>query len=424
MPSKASLSIVKWVILVFVFAITTDCLAQQRIWGVNGDPDAVDYAGWEPKENNVQMNLLKELGATYYRFSFHNLEEQDNKRIFGLIHDSASAQRIKLLPIIFKAPRPDLTYQENWQRGYDEGQSWARYVLGNNQDKKLYEVSHWELGNETSTASAEKDGRQIPMFRLVNRSGRVADGSDPMDWDEAPEFKGQAFQAMAGVLRGLYWGIKDTYKDKNKEVKILFGDVWRAFGYIEKIKAVGGENFFPGDILSWHWYTPSFGSFTKPFKNQWDVTRSPYDYAASIRPGLAAAGTKIDIWMTEVGREDCPKDVKNGCAPPKVGGSAMNRWNPDENWSVQSAEMTSLLQSLVGSDVPQIKAIFAYELYDKYLDKKDLTLDEKTYPEFTSQGFYGLVQRTKNYPRSDADLTRYIKKPVFDTFQSFIKSYP
>jgi hypothetical protein len=195
---------------------------------------------------------------------------------------------------------------------------------------------------------------------------------------------------MAGVLRGMYWGIKHAYRNHNREVKLLFGDHAQKFGYVRMIMDYGNARFFPGDILSWHWYSPSFGRFTEPLVPGNNATR-PSAYAASFGK---------DIWITEIGREEK--------VPPTygvLGGSSSNLWNENQNWKLQSDELMSALYEMVS--VPQVKGIFVYELYDGAPHLTGYPLAERV-----SQGFHGLV-----------NFGGY-RKDAFHMYRNFIANYP
>ncbi len=337
----------------------------QRVWGVNGQPNTGDYQAWIPSAVSQQLDYLNELGTQYYRVSFSE-SRNDPTVLDALVPASQNrANKVQIVPIVFVQPVPSAGYQSNYDAGYAQGKKWADYALS-----KGYVITHWELGNETSNAKTE--------VGEVNFFTRANSGMEASDWSD-DRFPG-AFDAMAGVLRGLYWGIKDSYRANGQSTNILFGDMWLHFGYVKKIMAVRGDNFFPGDMLAWHWYTPNFGGFTTPLVAGDDRTK-PSAYAASFGK---------DIWMTEVGREG---SVQGHAA----GGSA-------EGEQAQSSELEREVADLL--TVPQVKGIFVYELYDEADKFKNADPNEKM-----SQAYYGLVTSEKK------------RKLAFYTYKNIISAH-
>jgi hypothetical protein len=376
-----------------ILMFSVPALSAQQIWGINGHPDNQEYEVWLDNGSAVkkQFDLLNELGSNYYRVSFS--ESRNNPAILDRLVPLATnrSKKIQIVPIVFVQPIPSAGYQSNYDAGYAHGKKWADYAL-----EKGYRITHWELGNETSLTSI--NGRRL--FKMCD--ARLFDpvhckGLNAEEWSDAEEFPG-ATEAMAGVLRGLHWGIHDAYKAHGSTTSVLFGDTWTHFGYIRKIMSVGGANFFPGDVLSWHWYTPSFNGprgFTMPLVPG-DVTTRPSAYAASFGK---------DIWMTEVGREIKVKTSASDYLP--VGGSADNPYNGNENWSYQARQLQSQLEELM--TVPQVKAIFVYELYDE-----NITFSNASVAEKSSQAFFGLLNA---YPSQQ-------RKTAFYTYRDFIGSHP
>jgi hypothetical protein len=381
--ARTPLSLIRMALLALAVLFAQGAYAQ-RVWGINGHPDNVEYLVWEnPEAARQQFDHLNELGCSHYRVSFS--ESLDDPRILDHLVPLSQqrAQKIQIVPVIFTAVKPSAGFQKNYDAGYAQGRKWATYALD-----RGYVITHWELGNETSLASI--DGKRLFALRK-DAVGKDLDPTHPANWIDSADFPG-ATQAMAGVLRGLYWGVKDTYSARNASTKILFGDLWIHFGYVRKLMAVGGANFLPADILSWHWYTPSFGSFTQPLKGNNPAT-APASYAASFGK---------DIWMTEVGRE-----IKVAVSPTEwapVGGSADNPYNGNENWASQSSELMSQLNNLV--TVPQIKGIFVYQLFDENRSFVNASTAQKS-----SQAFHGLF---------NADGYR---KTAFYTYRDFIRAH-
>ena len=372
----------------------------QRVWGVNGHPDDSDYAVWNnPEEIRKQLDYLKELGSPYYRISFS--ASKNDPRILKWLVDEIHARqdKVKLVPVVFADVVPSAGYQSNYDAGYAQGKRWAEFALSLPGSQNI--ITHWELGNETSLARF--NGK--PMFGLVtDGQGKVV--GNPLRTDGWEDKIPGSTEAMAGMLRGLYWGIKNAYKAP-ATTQILFGDLWIHFGYVQKLKEVRGAQFLPADILSWHWYAPRFGSFTAPLVAG-DRTTSPAAYASRF-------GKKI--WVTEIGRED--KAIQDGKEFP-IGGSATNLYNTNQNWAYQADALMGELNDLVGE--PAVTGIFVYQLYDETLKLQKAPLLEKV-----SQEYHGLVSGeilSTPVPAGQLPKVARYRKNAFYTYRDYIRSHP
>ena len=389
-----------------LIALSAFQVQAERVWGVNGHPNYQEYRVWLPAEVKRQYDYLDDLGAGYYRVSFSE-SKNDPSVLASLFPESRNhTPPIQLLPIIFVDPVPSAGYQSNYDAGYAHGKRWADYALNAG-----FNITHWELGNETSLASIKVRDRSsndpnatkmVPMFKKCD--GCL--GINESEWTYASEFPG-AYDAMAGVLRGMYWGVKNAYKARGKSVTLLFGDTWAHFGYVRKIMSVRNANFFPGDVLSWHWYSPSFNNSSKGF-----TTPLIPGYSNTI-PAILAKGFGKDIWMTEIGREDKQR-LANGTYRP-IGGSAVNVTSPDQNWSFQATELQALLNDLI--TIPEIKAIFVYQLYDEKYTFATSSMELRS-----SQAYYGLV--AIDGLNMQENNINYYTKDAFITYKNFIRVHP
>lgn len=214
----------------------------QRVWGINGHPDENEYLVWNrPEEARRQFGYLDELGVTHYRVSFS--ESKNDPRILCHLLEPMRGRprKIEVIPVVFAEVVPSAGYQSNYDAGYAQGKKWAEYSLKNG-----YLIRYWELGNETSLAKY----RDIPLFVL--KPG--GDATNPDHWaDNVQQGMNGAIESMAGMLRGLYWGLKDAHGRQGVSTQILFGDTWMNFGYVRKLMRVRmstGPGFLPADILS------------------------------------------------------------------------------------------------------------------------------------------------------------------------------
>ena len=352
-------------------------------WGLCGHPNLSSYASWDAPSRQKQLTNLQDLDCNVYRVSF------DYKPPYpGLMADivpGMQAQGIQVLPILpldLKAVAGANTYSTIYTSNYNRALSWANYAITNS-----YQLPYWELGNE------------LENMGLVTTQG---DGSSETQFPDATP---GGFEGIRASLNGAYNGLKDAYAIARTAgtttitPKMLYGAAWRHWGLLKKIQIANGATPVPWDVLSWHWYTPSFGGFTAVITTSGSSSygRTPVQCLSDFRK-QNAPGEPMDIWITEVGRS---LHIA-GYGP--VGGSCTSYVNPatSQDWALQATELAATIDDL--KTVPSVKAIIVYEMYDE----PQVFTGNDAPPE----AYFGLVTSLNG-----------TRKNAFFTYQSKIVSY-
>jgi hypothetical protein len=347
-----------------------------KIWGVCGHPTQPDYASRLTANVATQMSDLKAVGAGYYRVS---VEGQSPSYLDYLMPQATTAGITLLLdlPVSLVATN---NAQTNYNNNYAIGYNWAAYAIS-----KGYAMPYWELGNEPENA--------------INVSV-LGDGASPAQF---PDKTAGGFVAIASGLQGAYDGVKQAYADGRASGKTtitpqcLIGMCFRHWGLLAKIQAYDGE--LPCDIISWHWYGPTYGDFNAPVSapGQPDDGRSAAACLADFKSKTNPA-QPMDVWITETNRSQ----VINGSF---YNGSTGSLTTP--RTSQDFADEATALKATCDSfkKAANVKAVFAYELYDEVL------ADQSTTALLASQGYFGLITGLNG-----------TKKAAFTTFQTEISS--
>ena len=347
-----------------------------KIWGVCGHPVQPDYASYLAANVATQMSDLQAVGAGYYRVSV----EGQGPAYLDYLAPQATTAGITLLldlPVSLVAAN---NAQTNYNNNYTIGYNWAAYAIS-----KGYAMPYWELGNEPENAS---------------NVSVLGDGSSPAQF---PDKTPGGFVAIASGLQGAYDGVKQAYTDGRASglttitPQCLIGMCFRHWGLLAKIQAYDGD--LPCDIISWHWYGPTYGDFNAPVNalGQPDNGRSAAACLADFKSKTNPT-QPMDVWITETNRSQ----VINGSF---YNGSTGSLTTPKTSQDF-AAEATAL-QATCDSfkKAANVKAVFAYELYDEVL------ADSSSTSLLASQGYFGLITGLNG-----------TKKTAFTTFQTEISS--
>jgi hypothetical protein len=347
------------------------------VWGVCGHPTQPDYASWLPANVTTQMNDLKAIGAKFYRVSFQG---STYPSILDTVAPPAQAAGITLLPNLPVSYVPANNAQTNYNTNYTIGYTWASYAIS-----KGYAMPYWELGNEPENT---------PNLNTLG------DGSSPLNFtDKIPG----GFVATAAGLQGAYDGIKQAYTDGRSAgtttitPQCLMGMCYRHWGLLAKIQAYDGE--LPCDIISWHWYGPSYGDFSAPMSapGQWDDGRTPAACLADFKSKTDPT-KPMDVWITETNRTEKISGVLyNGSTGSLTAPTTV------QNMAGEATAIQGTCDSF--KKCANVKGVFAYELYD---ETKVYAGDTKGLASF---GYYGLITKLNG-----------TRKPAFTTFQTEISS--
>ncbi len=346
---------------------------QPIIWGVCGHPTWADYGDWVPANADRQIELIHQLGATYYRCSF---EGSPYPAALDKIVPKAQAAGITVLPMLPVKIAAKDDAKTNYDTNYAIGKRWADYAIA-----KHYHLPYWELGNELENWSLVKI---------------VYDGASP---DEFPDKTPGGFVALASSQNGAYHGIQDTYAaarvrgETDVVPQVLFGATYRHWGLLAKVAQYDGG--LPCDIISWHWYEPNHGPFNAPIHDAKSLSnnRTPAECLADFK-SHTHPDQPMDVWITECNRSvHTPKGFDNGSLADTPSG---------EDWAAEAQGIKSTIADLKAA--PNVKAIFVYELID------DFNADKNNAVRLRAEGHYGLLTGLNG---------KY--KDAFYTYQSEIK---
>ena len=275
-------------------------------WGVNGHSFSQE-AYWQVPVA-TQLDLVAELGATWYRFdlSFDGFVS-NTERMDGLLA-GAEQRRLRLLPDLFAEPgaRDEKATAEQIRKA---AFTFARQAAGRYKGR----ITHWELNNELDAYAMIRKGERC-------RSGRLwewgdAEGSNPDDFNET------RYQKAKAEILGLYEGVK---AGDPTALTVVDTAGWLHYGFVERLVM---EDHVPFDILSWHWYSEC-GEITN-VQGRVNLV----DYLKRFNKPL---------WITEINRRDGSKHGKEQEQSDYVGRTARQL-----------------------SANPGIQAFFVYELLDE-----------------------------------------------------------
>lgn len=357
-------------------------------WGVCGHPTFSDYQNWNASARTEQIGLLQDLGCDIYRCSFEYSPKPYPALMDNIVPvaQTAGVLVLPILPVTSLGANGSTVYADVYVENYTIATTWANYAIS-----KGYALPYWELGNE------------MENWGLVNISG---DGSSPSQYaDNAPN----GFERIRAALNGAYDGLKAAYSAARQSglttitpALLSPGTAYRHWGLLTRIKNANGTQPVPWDILSWHWYTPSFGDFTAIITDASSPSygKSPVQCLNEFSQ-RATPGMPMDIWITECGRS------QNIPGSGFVGGSATSRTNPaaSQDWELQALELEDEIADL--ASVPSVKAIVVYELFNE-----TALYAGKSAGAQAEQAYFGLVTGLGG-----------TRKDAYYTFQSIIADY-
>jgi hypothetical protein len=273
-------------------------------WGVNGHPGVQE--GYRHVPISVQLDLVAELGARWYRCDWSEAAFRGNRVVLEQMVADASRSGIRILPVIFpaKSCRDDLPPCEIRVAAYEFGRAIASHFRG--------KITHWELDNELDNFTLVRKGEKCP-------SGNVWQFGDPTG-DSVDHFENGRYERARAELEGLHAGIKAG----DPSAKTLVDFCWIHYGFIELLLA---RDLVAIDILASHWYSDMGGIHQ---------VRGNLNHCEHLnRYGRP-------IWFTEVNWK---------------GGSRGGKEDEQANY------LQEIARQLRSS--PSVEAMFVYELFDE-----------------------------------------------------------
>jgi hypothetical protein len=224
----------RWRLLVALSMWTTVAAAGEPFqWGVNGHP--VSQVGYLQVPLAVQLDLVSELGAGWYRTDWDAARLPSDMARDDELVAQAERRKIRLLPVIFSpVGRKKGAAPEEIRAA---AAAFAKEVAGRYKGR----ITHWELSNELDIYAMIRKGEKT-------RSGQVWQwgspaGNRPEDYEET------RYQQAKAEIQGLYEGVKAA---DPAAMTIVDTGGWLHYGFTDRLIT---EDHVPFDILSWHWYS-------------------------------------------------------------------------------------------------------------------------------------------------------------------------
>lgn len=279
-------------------------------WGVNGHPNVQE--GYRDIPISVQLDLVKELGAKWYRTDWSEAQMRKDPKPFDMLVSEASKRQINILPVIMPdvSCYTDHSPEEIKKSSYEFGKWVANRYKG--------KITHWELANELDSFAMIRPGE-------TDRNGVVWQYGDA-DMDRPEHFNEQRYSKVKAELIGLGEGIKSVSPSSQT---IIDSSGWLHYGFFKRLIEEDKVQF---DIIGWHWYS-EMGDMTK-VKGEINVLDILRKYGKPI-------------WITEIN---------------KRGGSM----DGEDEQSKYLAETANQLRNY-----PDVHAFFVYELLDEPYFGKD-----------------------------------------------------
>ena len=275
-------------------------------WGVNGHSFSQE-AYWQVPLA-TQLDLVAELGATWYRFDLSAEEFRSNTTRVDELLAGAERRKLRLLPVLFAEPgarSKDATSEQI----RTAAAAFAREVVGRYKGR----ITQWELNNELDTHAMIRKGEKTRSGKLWNWGD--AEGSDPDTFEE-----GRYQKAKAEIL-----GLQEGVKAADTQAQTIVDTAgWLHYGFIERLV---NEDHVPFDILAWHWYSEC-GDITN--------VQGKLNLIAFLRR------YHKPLWITEINRRDGSKQGQEQAQAEYVGRTA--------------AQLRA---------TPGVAAFFVYELLDE-----------------------------------------------------------
>ncbi len=275
------------------------------LWGVTGHPGAQE--GYREVPVAEQLNLLAELGATWYRCDWSEGSLESGRAEFEQLLNEAARHGMHLLPILFPTvgATSDAAPQAIREAAFRFGRTIAERYRGR--------ITHYELANERDNFAMIHKGE-------VDRAGKVWEWGDP-NGDQPEHFEEGRYQKVKAEIIGLQEGIKAG--DPAARTIVNSGG-WLHYGFFERLVR---EDHVAFDILGWHWYS-----------DMGELGRAH----VGVEVNEILRGFGKPIWVTELNRR---------------GGNLGGTDKEQCDYLAQSAHRAMTL--------PGIEAFFVYELLDE-----------------------------------------------------------
>lgn len=219
------------------------------IWGVNGHPNLPEaYPVYADSNISLeeQLELVKNVGATWYRVNWH--EKYDDGR-YSQMYDRSNQKGIRLLPALFPDINDSTADDQVYQSSLDYGRSISQRFKG--------KISHYELSNE------------LDNYAIL---GPQYNGDQPQHYD--PIKISRALSILKGLSDGIHQG--------DPAAKTIVNSAgWLHYGFFDLLIS----NNFNFDVIGWHWYS-----------NMGDITDVSSQHI-NVAQKLTTYGK--DIWVTE-----------------------------------------------------------------------------------------------------------------------------
>jgi len=294
-------------VFLFLGLLSSVPAAEPFAWGVNGHP--VSQEGYWHVPLEEQLDLVRELGAQWYRIDVSAASFQANTARLDELLAAARKRQIKLLPVLVagddlqndKVPVAKLR---------DAAAAFGQAIATRYKDH----ITYWELGNEL-------DGYAMIRKGEITRSGKVWEWDGAPDGSEADDYHSGRYERASAFIRGLLEGVKTA--DQAAQTLVDTAG-WLHHGFMDRLVK---EDRVPFDILAWHWYS-EMGDMTR-VRGQLDLLAILQSYGKPI-------------WITEINRRDGSKGGKEREA---------------------ASYLSSTAQQLSAHHA--VKAFFVYELLDE-----------------------------------------------------------
>lgn len=227
------------------------------IFGVNGHPlGQAPYTNTSPE---TQINLLKDMGMTWYRIDVHSMSDGriTVPYMYNPIKAAADKGGVKFLPVLYSRT---LKLNVDEKASYEAGKA----LGGNFAAKYADHFDYYELANELDL-----------QLVLKGSNGFHLSGELPSHYDQ------QKFRIIAAYLKGMNDGVKLN----DPGAKTMINTSWMHYAYLHMLEDYG-VNY---DIVAWHWY----------YEMDKAIAGKPYNIS-DITLKIASLFPNKPIWFTEV----------------------------------------------------------------------------------------------------------------------------
>lgn len=251
-----------------------------------------------------QLNLVKELGATWYRIDLPPTRFQFDRmdRLVAM----ARRRGVTILPILFSP----ITYED--KKDPEEVRKVARDYAFRVVSRYRSEIKYWALDNET-------DGDSILQPGEAAGEGH---GAKDLDGDKPEHYHQGRYEWARAALMGLGEGVRAADPEAKR---IVNSAGWLHYGFIERIV----NDDVPFEIIAWHWYS-EMGDITDVGDKHFNLLSHLEDFGKPI-------------WITEGNRRE--------------GG-------PPGEEEEQAEYLAGAIRGMA-SLYPRVRGYFVYELLDE-----------------------------------------------------------